>query len=220
MLGDYLDPNYEDNGGGSQTGGPPMYPGTGPGNGGVDTTPVTMPNQLPQAPAPGGPGGPGSTGVTAGWTPSPYGGYAGGSWGPSAPPLFTPPDYQSLTSDQILAEDPGYQFRSQQGLDAIQRAAAAKGVLQTGGTLSSLADYNSGLASQEYANAFQRHLDTYLKTQYQPALDAYNSQYNGWYATNNWDSQQAQQQALLDYQAWLAYQNNMLGYTGLGLEYA
>lgn len=49
-------------------------------------------------------------------------------------------------------EDPGYKFRQQQGEEAIQRQAAATGGRNSGATMKALADYNQGLASQEYGN--------------------------------------------------------------------
>lgn len=52
--------------------------------------------------------------------------------------------------------DPGYQWRADQGSRALQRSAAAKGTLLTSGTLMDLMDYNQGLASQEYASAWDR----------------------------------------------------------------
>ena len=55
-----------------------------------------------------------------------------------------------------LIDDPGYQFRLSEGLKGIERSAAAKGTLLTGGTLKALAGYHQGLASQEYGNAWDR----------------------------------------------------------------
>lgn len=60
---------------------------------------------------------------------------------------FTLADYQA---------DPGYEFRRQQGEQGIQRAAAAKGGAYSGATLKALANFNSGLASQEYGAAYSR----------------------------------------------------------------
>ena len=53
-------------------------------------------------------------------------------------------------------QDPGYQFRRQQGEDAIMRQASAQGGRLGGGTLKALAEYNQGLASQEYGNFASR----------------------------------------------------------------
>lgn len=52
--------------------------------------------------------------------------------------------------------DPGYDFRLQQGSQALDRSAAAKGGLFSGGTLKDLTDYNQNFASNEYQNAYNR----------------------------------------------------------------
>jgi hypothetical protein len=57
--------------------------------------------------------------------------------------------------------DPGFQFRLQQGTDAIQRSAAAKGNLLTGGTAKDLMDYGQNSASNEYGNVYNRALGEY-----------------------------------------------------------
>lgn len=53
-------------------------------------------------------------------------------------------------------EDPGYQFRLDQGEQAINRAAAAAGRYDSGRALKDLTEFNSGLASQEFGNAYNR----------------------------------------------------------------
>jgi hypothetical protein len=60
---------------------------------------------------------------------------------------FTLADYQ---------EDPGYQFRLNQGEQAINRNALARGRFNSGSVLKELQGYNSNLASQEFGNAFNR----------------------------------------------------------------
>jgi hypothetical protein len=52
--------------------------------------------------------------------------------------------------------DPGYQFRLEQGQKGINNAASARGGQYSGATLKALANFNSGLASQEYGNAYSR----------------------------------------------------------------
>ncbi len=52
--------------------------------------------------------------------------------------------------------DPGYQFRLQQGEDAINRNALAKGRYNSGSVLRALQDFNSGLASQEFQSSYNR----------------------------------------------------------------
>lgn len=62
---------------------------------------------------------------------------------------------------QFSQDDPSYQFRLQQGQQALQKSAAARGGLMGGGTMKALANYAQGAASQEYANAFDRSLKTF-----------------------------------------------------------
>jgi hypothetical protein len=73
------------------------------------------------------------------------GGYKPTDW--NAPDKFTAAD---------LETDPGYQFRLAEGNKALQAQAAAKGILQSGGTLKALTRYGQDAASQEYANAWDR----------------------------------------------------------------
>lgn len=47
---------------------------------------------------------------------------------------------------------PGYQFRLDQGNQAIERMAAARGMRLSGATLKAADNYNQGMASNEYGN--------------------------------------------------------------------
>lgn len=53
-------------------------------------------------------------------------------------------------------QDPGYQFRQQQGMRGIEDSAAARGGLLNGGTLKALDRYNQDYASGEFSNAYNR----------------------------------------------------------------
>lgn len=53
-------------------------------------------------------------------------------------------------------QDPGYTFRLQQGQQAIERSAAARGGLGGGRMAKDLTNYAQGAASQEFGNAFNR----------------------------------------------------------------
>lgn len=55
-----------------------------------------------------------------------------------------------------IANTNAYKFRFNQGQQALERSAAARGMLNSGNTLAALADYGQGLASQEYGNEFNR----------------------------------------------------------------
>lgn len=68
-----------------------------------------------------------------------------------------PNGYFSQTyTGQDIYSDPSYQFRLQQGQDAIQSSAAARGGLLSGATLKALQGYGQDMASQEYQNAYNR----------------------------------------------------------------
>jgi hypothetical protein len=47
---------------------------------------------------------------------------------------------------------PGYQFQLDQGIGALDRSAAANGMLASGNQLAALTQYGQGLANQEYGN--------------------------------------------------------------------
>lgn len=66
---------------------------------------------------------------------------------PSLTKQFTMADFQ---------QDPGYQFNLQQGQNAIQASAAARGLLGSTNTMAGLANYSQGLASNEFQNAYNR----------------------------------------------------------------
>lgn len=53
--------------------------------------------------------------------------------------------------------DPGYAFRLSEGLKALDRQAAARGGLISGGALKAASRYGQDMASQEYQNAFNRY---------------------------------------------------------------
>ena len=69
------------------------------------------------------------------------------------------PGYGSLSKNFTMADfqaDPGYAFRMSEGLKALDRQAAARGGLISGGALKAAQGYGQDLASQEYMNAFNR----------------------------------------------------------------
>lgn len=90
-----------------------------------------------------------------------------------SPDPFAPPSAQS-----VLDNDPGYDFRLGQGKQALEQSAAARGTLNTGGTLQDLVNYGQSFASNEYANAYQRALGTY-QTNFTDALNSYITNFGG-----------------------------------------
>ena len=70
------------------------------------------------------------------------------------------PDKGLLTKRFSLADyvaDPGYQFRLDQGNKAIAAKQSAMGNFYSGAALKEATNYNSGMASQEYGNAYNRY---------------------------------------------------------------
>ena len=99
-------------------------------------------------------------------TPSAGAIYSGGQW-------LTPAQYQQsqaqhkaqqvyttagnklnelLQNPSSITSTPGYQFAYNQGLEAVNRTAAAKGQLGSGNRLYDLTKFGQGLASQTYNN--------------------------------------------------------------------
>jgi hypothetical protein len=58
-----------------------------------------------------------------------------------------------------LTLDPSYQFRLDQGLQALKASKAATGSLQTGQGLKDITNYAQGAASQEYQSAYDRFMN-------------------------------------------------------------
>lgn len=139
-------------------------------------------------------------------TPPPDGGGGGGGGGtvgsilapfrgtmPSIPqgtsylpdlPVFTPPTYKApdafkAPSAEDAINSPGYQFRLGQGEQALQQSAAARGVLNTGGTLKDILGYGQNFASGEYANTYSRAADTYDRNYKSQYSDPYAIAYKG-----------------------------------------
>jgi len=58
---------------------------------------------------------------------------------------------------QDFQTDPGYAFRLSEGLKTLDRTAAARGGMQSGGALKAAERYGQNLASDEYQNAYARY---------------------------------------------------------------
>lgn len=65
-----------------------------------------------------------------------------------------------------MFNDPGYAFRMSEGMNALNRSMAAKGLGVSGANIKGALKYGQNLGSQEFGNAYAR------------ALDEYNSRYN------------------------------------------
>lgn len=77
--------------------------------------------------------------------------------GPSQFNAQARPERMAGTTENVnMFQDPGYQFRLQQGIGAIEGSAAARGLLGSSATLQGINDYAQNAASQEFGNAYGR----------------------------------------------------------------
>lgn len=162
--GDIQDPYGSNPGGGIAPPPPPT------GGGGIVN--VTGPPQTTPPPGGGGGGGFGGGG---------FGAADAGDFGPqfdfSAFPQFNPKrrNFTPLTLEQAQNE-PGYKFAAQEGQQGIERSAAARGALRTGGTLKDIGSWLTDFAARNYGDAnsreFQRQMADYQveKDMFAPVL--------------------------------------------------
>jgi hypothetical protein len=77
--------------------------------------------------------------------------------GPSQFQADARPERMAGTTATVnLYQDPGYQFRLNEGLNAVQNRMAGRGLIGSGAELKGLTDYAQGAASQEFGNAYGR----------------------------------------------------------------
>lgn len=139
------------------------------------------------------------------------------SWMPTAPgapgapdlptfgkaPAYAEPDYEAAM------KDPGFQNEISMGRQAMEQSAAARGVLNGGGTLKDINAWGQNLGAQRVNDVKDRSVNNYLlnyqtqyvdpyKYAYQSALDKFNSNLGIWQGQNSqWQtkSQVAQRNA-------------------------
>lgn len=168
-INDVGGPNGPLSGGTFNFGGQPGGFGTNivSGVGDTGTSASTMPARVPRIDGGAGPNGQVAGGVDANGNPN----IGFGS--------LLKPFGQTFTAPTAVTEqnDPGYQFRLQQGQQALQNSAAARGGLLSGGTAKALADYNQNAASGEYGNVYNRALNTF-GTNYNQYVNDQTNQFN------------------------------------------
>jgi len=97
---------------------------------------------------------------------------------------FSYKDFAAPTEQDMLNE-PGFQFRLDQGRKALEASAAGRGKLRSGGTLKDILGYGQNFASQEYNNVYNRALQQY-DTNRANAFGNYQSgRQNAW---DNWQT--------------------------------
>ena len=110
------------------------------------------------------------------------GGWGGAGWGGKGMGGGLQP-FTGLTAAQLYS-DPSYTFRLNQGLNALQNSAAAKGTVFSGGTSKDIMQYGQDMASQEYQNAYNRAANTW-NMNYQPWALGQNLGYGAWTTEQN-----------------------------------
>lgn len=105
-------------------------------------------------------------------------------------PAFSYKDFVRPDAQSVM-DDPGFQFRIDQGRKALEASAAGKGILRSGGTLKDLLSYGQNFASQEYGRVYDRALQEY-DTNRQNAWDSYMSGYTGRRDKYSFDQNNAQ----------------------------
>ena len=85
-----------------------------------------------------------------------------------------------LQNPESVSSTPGYQFAYNQGLEAVNRTAAAKGQLGSGNRLYDLTKFGQGLASQTY-NSTVSQLSNLLNRSQSPeySMESYNTKSSG-----------------------------------------
>jgi hypothetical protein len=161
---------------------------------------------LPQSVAPTqGPGGPLVTQTAGAYSntppvqPPPYSPFmpppvpTPGQVGPFGTKTPTPTAYGDFNAPDpnTFTKDPSYQFRVGEGEKALQRSAAARGSLLSGGFAKALTNYGQEAGSQEYQNAFNRALEGYQTNRdtnaqnFNQQLGSYNAALGGYTANAN-----------------------------------
>ena len=133
--------------------------------------PATPPGQTKPGAPPKGGGGDEGGGPEWTYESPPYGGPYRPVYNFEDVPQFDAPEFNAPSYEDALNE-PGYRFRLDESLKALQRSAAAKGVLRGGGTLSGIAERAGNMASAEYGNVWNRALQSF-ETTYRGAKDEY-----------------------------------------------
>lgn len=94
--------------------------------------------------------------VTRSFRPRTSGDAPGAAAGAGSPAGPADPTDLSSYAKYNWQQDPGYQFRMDEGTRALERSASARGILNSGGTLRSATRYAQDYASNEYQRVFDR----------------------------------------------------------------
>lgn len=153
----------------------------------------------------GGGGGGGGNTTQTDWT-RPWGGtFTAPTLGPGVPETpqfhFTAPTYEQA------ANEPGYRFAAGEGRRLMEQGAAAKGVLNTGGTLRDVDAWGTNFAATHYNDVYGR-AHQQAEDEFAPQMTAYSTQAAANQRSNEWNYSNAWNKYLFDYQAFRNWQND------------
>ena len=111
-------------------------------------------------------------------------------------PAYTASRFTAPTIGDAI-NNPGYQFRVQQGRDSLQNWAAARGTLNDTGTAKALEDYGQNAAEQGYGEVYARTFNdwqanedaqrqAYGMNRISQHIDPWTAAYNAWAQRGNW----------------------------------
>lgn len=150
--------------------------------------------------------------------------WTGGDFVAPAKPLDLQSEFTMPTAAELQAS-PGYEARLAAQQQALERSAAAKGTILSGGTQADTARLGQDYASNEYNNFFGQKLATRgqnfgeYQTNFTDALNQYQQKYNQFLDSSNMGLQARQQnqgefQANVVQPSQTAYQNRYAAYLG------
>lgn len=105
-----------------------------------------------------------------------------------APPAFSYAEFKAPDASAIH-NDPSFKLRRDEGMQAIEHGAAAKGLSRLPSTLKALAGWNQDFAGREYGNIFDRSAQTWGMNR-NNAADAYSTNYG--ISRDVWDRNETQ----------------------------
>jgi hypothetical protein len=111
-----------------------------------------------------------------------------------APPAFSYEAFKAPGFNEIFS-DPSYTGRRDEGLQAIEHGAAARGLTRLPNTLKALAGWNQDFASREYGNIFDRSANTWNMNR-NNAADTYSTNYG--ISRDVWDRGEGQNRFKFD----------------------
>lgn len=160
--------------------------------------------------------------------------------GYTPPPAFSYESFKAPTGETVLNES-GFKFGLDQGLQGLEQSAAARGVLNGGGTLKDVAAWAQNYGAGKYGDAYNREANTYgmnranafgnyqtnvlhqniepyqfafqgAQAEFAPQMQGFATQAQAGQRQNELNTQNAYRDYDTSYQRWLNEQNLLFNY--------